>query len=110
MAAAQALGLRPPTLRTVCTLAYLRAIERVRPHIADRLPAGAARHAAIPTALGEARGFFGLPAYPEHDPLYDALGAAELYLLLSQRFPSFTPAFRADPGTDICESRKGRRS
>lgn len=91
VAAAQALGLRPPALRTVCTLAYLRAIERVRPHIADRLPAGAARHAAIPTSLGAARGFFGLPAYPEHDPLYDALGAAELYLLLSQRFPELHP-------------------
>lgn len=91
VAAAQALGLRPPALRTVCTLAYLRAIERVRPHIADRLPAGAARHAEIPTALGAARGFFGLPAYPEHDPLYDALGAAELYLLLSQRFPELHP-------------------
>ena len=91
VAAAPAHRQPPPTRRTVCTLAYLRAIERVRPHIADRLPAGAARHAAIPTALGEARGFFGLPAYPEHDPLYDALGAAELYLLLSQRFPELHP-------------------
>lgn len=90
-AAALAGGLRPPALRTLCTLAYLRAIERVRPHVADRLPAGAARHAAIPTALGAARSFFGLPAYPDHDPLYDALGAAELYLLLSHRFPELHP-------------------
>lgn len=90
-AAALAIGVRPQALRTLCTLSYLRAIERVRTHIADRLPTGAARHAAIPTALGAARSFFGLPAYPDHDPLYDALGAAELYLLLSQRFPELHP-------------------
>ena len=95
VAAAQALGLRPPALRTLCTLSYLRAIERVRPHVADRLPAGAARHAAIPTSLGAARSFFGLPAYPEHDPLYDALGAAERYLLLSQRFPELHPGIQS---------------
>jgi DNA polymerase III subunit epsilon len=81
----------PLALRTLCTLVYLRSIESVRPHIADRLPPGAGRHAAIPTALAPAREFFGLPAYPEHDPLFDALGAAELYLLLSQRFPELHP-------------------
>jgi len=92
LAAAAAHVESPPlALRTLCTLAYLRAIEGVRPHIADRLPPGAARHAAIPTALSPARGFFGLPPYPEHDPLFDALGAAELYLLLSQRFPELHP-------------------
>ena len=90
-AAARAVGRRPLALRTLDTLAYLRAIERVRPHIAERLPAGAARHAEIPASLGAARAFFGLPSYPEHDPLYDALGAAELYLLLSQRFPELHP-------------------
>lgn len=90
-AAALAVGVARPAPRSLCTLAYLRAIEKVRPHIAERLPAGAARHAAIPTALGAARDFFGLPAYPEHEPLFDALGAAELYLLLSHRFPELHP-------------------
>ncbi len=94
-AAALATGARPPALRTICTLAYLRAIERVRPHVADRLPAGAAQHAAIPTALTPARTFFGLPAYPEHEPLFDALGAAELYLLLSHRFPELHPRIQS---------------
>lgn len=90
-AAARAVGGRLPALRTVDTLAFLRAIERVRPHVAERLPAGAARHAEVPASLGAARSFFGLPAYPEHDPLYDALGTAELYLLLSRRFPELHP-------------------
>ena len=90
-AAARAIGRRIPALRTLDTLAFLRAIERVRPHVAERLPAGAARHAEVPASLGAARSFFGLPAYPEHDPLYDALGTAELYLLLSHRFPELHP-------------------
>ncbi|MEO8197339.1 MAG: hypothetical protein ABI689_11525 [Thermoanaerobaculia bacterium] len=45
-------------------------------------------------ALGAACSFFGLPAYPDHDPLGVALGATELYLLLSQRFPELHPRVR----------------
>lgn len=93
--AARATGRPALSLRTVDTLGYLRAIERVRPHLTDRLPAGAARYASLPTALGAARAFFGLPAYPEHEPLFDALATAELYLLLSHRFPELHPGVQS---------------
>lgn len=43
-------------------------------------------HPAPPrTALGEARADLGLPAYPSHDALSDALATAELFLLLRSR-------------------------
>lgn len=90
-AAARAVGRPRLALHTLDTLAYLRAIYRLRPHLDDRLPSAAAARAALPTTLGAARSFFGLPDYPEHDPLFDALGVAELYLLLSHRFPELHP-------------------
>ena len=37
------------------------------------------------TALSEARAALGLPAYPSHDALSDALAAAELFLVLRSR-------------------------
>jgi DNA polymerase-3 subunit epsilon len=37
------------------------------------------------TGLGEARAAAGLPAYPSHDALSDALATAELFLLLRSR-------------------------
>ena len=95
IAAATAAGVKLPPIRSVCTLTYLRGIDRLRPHLEDRLPTAAARCASLPTALGEARSLFGLPAYPDHDPLMDALGAAELYLLLSQRFPELHPRIQS---------------
>ncbi|HSF40703.1 MAG TPA: 3'-5' exonuclease [Thermoanaerobaculia bacterium] len=73
------------------TLDFLRSIDRHRTHLASRLPAAAPRHASIPTVLAEARAFFGLPAYPAHHALYDALGTAELYLLLAGKFPELHP-------------------
>jgi DNA polymerase-3 subunit epsilon len=94
-AAAKAAGRERLALRTVCTLAYLRAVDRHRHHLADRLPAAARAHAALPTALAPARALFALPAYPEHDPLLDALGTAELYLLLVRRFPELHPGVSA---------------
>ncbi|MGE0640045.1 MAG: 3'-5' exonuclease [Thermoanaerobaculia bacterium] len=94
-AAARAEGRRDRRFRAVCTLAYLRAVDRYRHHLADRLPRDAARHARLPTVLGEARALFGLPDYPPHEPLYDALGTAELYLLLSRRFPELHPGVGA---------------
>lgn len=33
--------------------------------------------------LGAARGYYGLPAYPEHDALWDAISAAELWLAIA---------------------------
>jgi DNA polymerase-3 subunit epsilon len=94
-AAAKAAGRPRLALRTVCTLAYLRAIDRHRHHLADRLPAAARAHATLPVALAPARSLFSLPAYPAHDPLFDALGAAELYLLLLRRFPELHPGIAA---------------
>lgn len=94
-AAARAAGRPEPRVPTLCTLEYLRAIERVRTHLADRLPPDARRRGELPTALAPARALFGLPRYTEHDPLLDALGAAELYLLLSHRFPELHPDVRS---------------
>lgn len=84
-------GLPAATWPAVDTLAYLRAIEAVRLHVQDRLGESnrLARH--VPTVLAEARRFFDLPEYPAHDPLLDALAAAELYLLLARRFPELHP-------------------
>jgi DNA polymerase-3 subunit epsilon len=93
--AAKATGRPRLPLRTVCTLAYLRAVDRHRHHLTDRLPAAARGHATLPAALAPARALFALPAYPEHDPLYDALGTAELYLLLVHRFPELHPGIAA---------------
>jgi DNA polymerase III epsilon subunit-like protein len=76
------------------TLAYLRAVDAVRAHVVDRLPRtsrGGVATTPLPTALTEARRFFGLPDYPPHVPRLDALAAAELYLLLSRRFPEMHP-------------------
>jgi DNA polymerase-3 subunit epsilon len=93
-AAARAVGRSAPRVAIVDTLEYLRAIGRVREHLVDRLPSEARRHSELPTALAVARALFGLPPYVEHDPLLDALGAAELYLLLSCRFPELHPNVR----------------
>ena len=90
-AAAKATGRPRLSLRTVCTLAYLRAIDRHRHHLSDRLPATARSLATLPAALAPARALFALPAYPEHDPLFDALGTAELFLVLLHRFPELHP-------------------
>lgn len=40
---------------------------------------------APPTRLAEARAHVGLPAYPSHDALLDAVATAELYLCLTAR-------------------------
>jgi DNA polymerase-3 subunit epsilon len=90
-AAAKATGRPLPRVTTLDTLEFLRAIDRVRAHVVDRLPPAARRHGELPTALAPARALFGLPRYTEHDPLLDALGTAELYLLLSCRFPELHP-------------------
>lgn len=37
---------------------------------------------AVPLQLGRARAEYGLPAYPAHDPLTDAVATAELFLVL----------------------------
>lgn len=76
------------------TIDFLRSIDKHRAHLAGRLPAAARQHASIPTVLTEARAFFGLPAYPAHHALYDALGTAELYLLLAGKFPELHPRLR----------------
>lgn len=94
-AAARATGRKRLALRTVCTLAFLRAIDRHRHHLADRLPVPAKALAVLPAALGPARALFELPAYPEHDPLFDALATAELYLVLADRFPELHPGVEA---------------
>jgi DNA polymerase-3 subunit epsilon len=44
----------------------------------------------LPTALAEARAFFGLPPHLEHHALYDALATAELFLLLRSRLGAKT--------------------
>lgn len=90
-AAARRLGLAAKAWPAVCTLSYLRAIDAVRLHVKDRLSAAARRAPHVPTVLAEARRFFDLPEYPAHDPLLDALAAAELYLLLARRFPELHP-------------------
>lgn len=94
-AAAKAVGRPVPRVATLDTLEYLRAIDRVRAHVVDRLPPEARRRGELPTALAPARALFGLPRYTEHDPLLDALGAAELYLLLSHHFPELHPEVRS---------------
>ncbi|HEX4954027.1 MAG TPA: 3'-5' exonuclease [Thermoanaerobaculia bacterium] len=93
-AAARDLGAVPLRAPAVDTLRYLRALEGVRAHLSDRLPAHAAAH-PIPTVLSEARRFFGLPEYPAHHALLDALASAELYLLLVARFPELHPPVRS---------------
>ncbi len=90
-AAARAVGRKPPELPIVDTLAYLRAVESHRAHLEDRLPVAARRMDGVPTTLAGARAFFALPSYPAHDALFDALGTAELYLLLARRFPEIHP-------------------
>jgi len=90
-AAARAVGRRAPELPMVDTLLYLRALDQHRGHLADRLPAAARRVESVPTSLAAARAFFELPSYPAHHALFDALGTAELYLLLARRFPEIHP-------------------
>ena len=92
LVAALAVTQRPPQRwPTLDTLAYLRAIDGVWLHVADRAAPAARRCPSVPTALVEARRFFELPDYPPHDPLLDALATAELYLLLARRFPELHP-------------------
>lgn len=89
-AAARHLGRRSWRPPVVDTLAFLLAIHDHRQHLTDRLP-GRPPGDAIPTRLDEARAYFGLPAYPPHHALYDALAAAELYLLLGKKYPELAP-------------------
>jgi DNA polymerase-3 subunit epsilon len=69
-----AAGLRWPSPQVVDTAELLVRIA----HFANpRLPLE-----AIPLRLDDARRQWGLPAYPSHDALSDALATAELFLVL----------------------------
>ena len=70
----------PPVLDTLRLLARLRRRER---WLGDR-------DRGPPLDLAAARAHFGLPAYPPHHALYDALAAAELYLVLYDRLGAGT--------------------
>lgn len=89
-AAARFLGRRGAPGPMLDTLDYLLRLERHRLHLGSRLPA--AGRVAVPTLLAQARAFFGLPPYPAHHALTDALATAELYLLLARRFPELHPS------------------
>jgi DNA polymerase-3 subunit epsilon len=65
----------PPVLDTLRLLGKLRRRER---WLGDR-------DDGPPHTLAAARMHFGLPPYPPHHALYDAVGAAELYLVLRDR-------------------------
>lgn len=68
------LGVRWPEPRVIDTARLLKRIGRVaRPDVPQD---GQALN------LGKARRAYGLPDYPEHDPLMDAVATAELFLIL----------------------------
>lgn len=70
-------GLRWPRPKVVDTVDLLvKADRRARFTDPDRHPDGP------PVQLGEARRRHGLPDYQAHDPLTDAIAAAELFLVL----------------------------
>ncbi len=70
-------GRRWPAPKVVDTIDLLVAIERRKrmrdPHLPEKLP---------PLNLTQARRGWGLPDYPAHDALSDALATAELFLVL----------------------------
>jgi DNA polymerase-3 subunit epsilon len=67
-----------PRPRVVDTVTLLRRLDRrhqlLRPHPQP-----------LPLALGDARAILGLPPYPAHQALADALATAELFLVLRGR-------------------------
>jgi DNA polymerase III subunit epsilon len=73
-------GLRWPSPPVVCTVALLARVERrariLRPELASEPPV---------VNLSRARRAHGLPDYPAHDALTDALATAELFLVLRHR-------------------------
>lgn len=72
--AANAFGVSLP-VRTICTLALER---RLHPGLVG----------TAPYRLGAARRRYGLPVYPPHDALSDAMAAAELFLAQLTRLPA----------------------
>jgi DNA polymerase-3 subunit epsilon len=72
----------PPVVDTVDLLVALERRRRVRdPYLPEKLP---------PLNLTLARRGVGLPEYPAHDALSDALAAAELFLALRTRLGART--------------------
>lgn len=67
-----------PHPQVVDTVVLLRRLELRRQLLAPHPQ-------ALPAALPDARAALGLPAYPHHDALIDALAAAELFLVLRSR-------------------------
>ena len=68
---------KPPVVDTVDLLVRTAARARfLRPDAIAELP---------PVNLAEARRAHGLPDYPAHDPLLDAIATAELFLVLRKR-------------------------
>jgi DNA polymerase-3 subunit epsilon len=70
-------GVPWPRPRVVDTVILLGRLERRRRWLEPEAP--------LPLALADARAHCGLPAYPSHDALSDALATAELFLLLRAR-------------------------
>ncbi len=93
---------RPAARAAHALHAGLPARHRARPAASSPTGSPPARRAMrrSPPRSEPARTFFGLPAYPEHEPLFDALGTAELYLLLSHRFPG-----ASSPRSELIEER-----
>jgi DNA polymerase-3 subunit epsilon len=78
----QAMGVRWPEPRVIDTARLLRRIGRLtRPDVPDELQ---------PLSLARARQAYGLPEYPEHDPLMDAVATAELFLMLRKAIGAVT--------------------
>src|SRR5579864_1472778 len=71
-------GRRWPRPQTVDTVVLLRRLEIRRLLLGPHPP-------PLPAALPAARAALGLPAYPNHDALIDALATAELFLVLRAR-------------------------
>jgi DNA polymerase-3 subunit epsilon len=67
-----------PRPQTVDTVVLLRRLELRRLLLGPHPP-------PLPAALPAARAALGLPAYPNHDALIDALATAELFLVLRAR-------------------------
>jgi DNA polymerase III subunit epsilon len=67
-----------PRPQVVDTVVLLRRLE-LRQHLLTPHPA------PLPAALPAARAALGLPAYPNHDALIDAVATAELFLVLRAR-------------------------
>ena len=74
----RATGRHWPRPQVVDTVVLLRRLE-----IRQRLLAP--HPAPLPAALPAARAALGLPAYPNHDALVDAVATAELFLVLRSR-------------------------